>query len=152
MIEHIQSLSKEQERAVFSKRNILLTAIPGSGKTRSLINKLLFDYDPSILSKSIAITYTRRAANEIEYRLINQIGSVPKNIWVGTIHKFCLEFIIRSYGSYSEHFSNKFQIIGEQDQQNLINKLKNKHKVHSFDNIDFTLNINGKPNEKNNIE
>src|SRR5690554_6536523 len=86
---HTQTLSEEQTNAVFSNKNVLLTAIPGSGKTRTLINKVLYEYSPDKLEKSIAITYTRRAADEIEDRIVNQIGDMPENIWVGTIHKFC---------------------------------------------------------------
>ena len=37
----LQKLSDEQKNAIMSDNNILLTAIPGSGKTRTLTNKVL---------------------------------------------------------------------------------------------------------------
>ena len=40
---YLQKLSEEQYNAIISDKKILLTAIPGSGKTRTLTNKILFE-------------------------------------------------------------------------------------------------------------
>lgn len=148
MKEYIQSLSSEQLLAVTHRGNVLVTAIPGSGKTRTLINKIVYEYNNESSNIIVAITFTRRAADEVEDRIREQIGEIPSNIWVGTIHKFCLDFIVRGYGSYSKNFSKNFQIISEPDQEKIKNKLKEKYKVGNFTPIDYTLNIFGGPNEK----
>lgn len=149
MKEFIQSLNKEQFEAITSPDSILLTAIPGSGKTRSLINKVIFEYDENDNRFIVAITYTRRAANEIEDRIQEQLGFMPSNIWIGTIHKFCLEFIVRGYGSYSNYFSKNFQIISEPDQKKIKQELRKKYNISDpYLSIDFTLDIKGNPNEK----
>lgn len=147
-IRYLQKLSEEQYNAVKSEDNILLTAIPGSGKTRTLTNKILYEYSEEEYKKIIAITYTNRASEEMEERIISQIGIIPNNIWIGTIHKFCLEFILRKYSSYSEFLSKPFKIMGEDDDDNLKLELRRKYNVKKFDQIDYTLSIDGIPNEK----
>ena len=48
----------------------------------------------------VAITYTHRAADEIQER-IEDLGVDTSGLWIGTIHAFCLEWILKPYGIYS---------------------------------------------------
>lgn len=145
---YLQKLSDNQLEAIKNKNNVLLTAIPGSGKTRTLTNKILYEYEELEYKKIVAITYTNRAAEEMNERIINQLGIIPNNIWIGTIHKFCLEFILRKYSSRSKYLSKPFSILGEDDDDKLKEELKEKYEVYRFDNIDYSLSIDGTPNEK----
>jgi len=88
-------LNKLQEKSVFDiKENALVTASPGSGKTRTLIARAMYKLEDIPKYKTIAlITYTNAAADEISSRLINQ-----NNLFIGTIHRYCLDFILRPYG------------------------------------------------------
>lgn len=142
----LQKLSDEQKDAVFDENNILLTAIPGSGKTRTLTNKVLKELQEEKDGMVIAITYTRRAANEIKERIHEILGEIPKKTWIGTIHSFCLEFVIRKYGSFSETISKPFTIIGDDDRDKIIKDLKCKYNINEYAKIDMTLDIDGKPN------
>ena len=142
----LQKLSIEQKEAIFDNNNILLTAIPGSGKTRTLTNKVLKELQEEKDGMVIAITYTRRAANEIKERIYEILGEIPKKTWIGTIHSFCLEFIIRKYGSFSETISKPFKIIGDDDRDKILKGLKTKYNINEYAKIDMTLDINGKPN------
>lgn len=146
-INYLQKLSEEQYNAIIRDGNILLTAIPGSGKTRTLTNKVLYEYYDEEYKKIIAITYTNRASEEMEERIISQIGTIPTNIWIGTIHRFCLEFILRKYSRYSEFLSKPFGILGEDDDSKLISELEEKYNVDLYSKIDYSLSINGIPNE-----
>ena len=80
----------------------LLTACPGSGKTRTLTHRLAYQVLRDQASKKIkiAITYTNRAAEEITNRL-EGMNIDQSSIWAGTIHQFCMHFIIRPYAMYS---------------------------------------------------
>ena len=88
-------LNAKQKKAVFDfSGNILISASPGSGKTRTLVARAIHKLDILPKFKSIAlITYTNAAADEIASRLITE-----KNVFIGTIHSFCLEYILRPFG------------------------------------------------------
>jgi superfamily I DNA/RNA helicase len=74
--------------------NTIVSASPGTGKTKTLIARAQRKLEFIPKYKSLAlITYTNAAADEISSRLY----STDKNIFIGTIHRFCLEFILRPF-------------------------------------------------------
>lgn len=146
----LQKLSKKQTEAIEEPSNVLLIAIPGSGKTRTLTNKILYEYDENDSRLIVAITYTNRAVDEMRERIFNQLGTIPNNIWIGTIHKFCLDFVIRKYSRFSETLSRPFTIIGEKDSKDLKEKLLTKYGLKNDNYIDYTLDVFGKVKEKYN--
>ena len=82
----LEALSPEQQIACSTPNNILLTACPGSGKTRTLTHRLAYQVlrDPASKKIKIAITYTNRAAEEITNRL-EGMNIDQSSIWAGTI-------------------------------------------------------------------
>lgn len=88
-------LNDLQKKAAFEiNGNTILSASPGSGKTKTLISRAEHKLDSLPNKKTIAlITYTNSAADEIASRLVSQYP-----IFIGTIHRFCLEFILRPFG------------------------------------------------------
>ncbi len=87
-------LNAKQKRAVYEfKGSCLITASPGSGKTRTLVARGINKLESLPKHKSIAlITYTNAGADEIASRLITE-----KPVFIGTIHSFCLEYILRPF-------------------------------------------------------
>lgn len=120
----LSDLNPKQKEICISDKNLILTACPGSGKTRTLTYRLA--YLSTIYSASnklnIAITYTNRASEEIKNRLLN-FNIDLKNVWAGTIHQFCLEFIIRPYSMYSKRISRGYRIIDEYVQNRYANEI-----------------------------
>ena len=110
----LDKLNPQQRQVCVNEGNILLKACPGSGKTRTLTYKLAYSVQKYITSKklNIAITYTNRAADEIKERL-EKIDIPEDKVWVGTIHQFCLEFIIRPYTMYNERLRKGYHIIDD---------------------------------------
>lgn len=110
----LDKLNPQQRQVCINEGNILLKACPGSGKTRTLTYKLAYSVQKYITSKklNIAITYTNRAADEIKERL-EKIDIPEDKVWVGTIHQFCLEFIIRPYTMYNERLRKGYHIIDD---------------------------------------
>lgn len=94
-------LTDEQREAVREDGNLLLTACPGSGKTRTLIAKAVREIEGLRGSprRVCCITYTNSAAQEIEQRaaLEMQEGDAL-HLSVSTIHAFCLQEILRPHG------------------------------------------------------
>lgn len=89
-------LNKKQRQVVYEMPgNTIVSASPGSGKTKTLVARAQHKLETIPIHKSLAlITYTNAGADEISYRLTDQ----ENKVFVGTIHRFCLEFILRPFG------------------------------------------------------
>lgn len=120
----LDKLNSQQREVCINEGNILLQACPGSGKTRTLTYKLAYLVEKYVTSKklNIAITYTNRAADEIKERL-GKIDIAMDKVWVGTIHQFCIEFIIRPYTMYDERLRKGYHIIDEYVSKQYIDKV-----------------------------
>ena len=120
----LEQLNPQQKKVCIEDSNILLKACPGSGKTRTLIYKLAYIIKKYELSKkiNIAITYTNRAADEIRERL-EKMDIPEEKVWVGTIHQFCLEFIIRPYTMYHNRLKKGYHIIDEYVQSQYVDEI-----------------------------
>lgn len=107
-------LNHEQREAVDCDGDVVVTACPGSGKTRVLTARIIRGLDAleSTRERVAALTFTNRAADEIRERL-DQEG-VPTNcLWTGTIHSFALEWILRPYAPYAETIRCGFTVADE---------------------------------------
>lgn len=83
-----QKVSKELEG------NTIVSASPGTGKTKALVARAVKKLItlPSHCSLAL-ITYTNAAADEID----NRMNCDSTVVFVGTIHRFCLEYILRPF-------------------------------------------------------
>lgn len=108
------SLTDEQKKAIDHQSNLLLSACPGSGKTRVILAKLLTLADTVVGSPQFigCITYTNAAVDEIEKRL-RTYGSqaIADKCEISTIHSFCLNFILRPYAWLIPEIPRAFRVI-----------------------------------------
>jgi len=120
-------LNIEQISAVLEKKSVLLMSCPGSGKTRTLTYKIAYELSTLGNKKKfiIAITYTNRAADEVKER-IELLGVNTKQLWIGTIHAFCLEWILHPYSQYSNRLKYGFRVINSYDTEKIISNLCEK--------------------------
>ena len=88
-----EALTPEQERAVGAGPGpVLVLAGPGTGKTRTLIARILHLLDEGIGSRRIlAVTFTRRAASEMDARLSAALASGSPLPRTDTLHALALE-------------------------------------------------------------
>ncbi|WP_334032182.1 ATP-dependent helicase [Burkholderia orbicola] len=117
-------LNDEQSEAVRDENSVFLVACPGSGKTRTLTYKIAYELS-RLQSKRqfiVALTYTHRAADEIHER-IEGLGVDTSQLWIGTIHSFCLEWILKPYGIYEPALAHGFRIMDGHEQENLLEEL-----------------------------
>lgn len=132
-----EDLNQEQSDAIIDEGNILLIACPGSGKTRTLTYKIAYELSKLNSSKQyiIAITYTHRAAEEIQER-IELLGVKTTQLWIGTIHSFCMEWIIRPYHIYNENLRFGYRIMNSHESEDLLTELcapYSKQKISHYD-------------------
>ncbi len=144
----LAGLNSKQRDAVLQEGNVLLTACPGSGKTRVLTYKIAHELQFIEDTKKIivALTFTNRAADEIKRRLI-KMDLDPSQVWSGTIHSFSLEWILRPYSSEIEELKKGFSIADEYKSSEILKELKESYGLGFFDEINTRLNKDGSINE-----
>jgi len=149
----LRGLNPQQIAAITESGNVLLTACPGSGKTRALTYKIAYELERLTSQKKIiiAVTFTNRAADEIKKRIRN-LNTDDSNLWAGTIHSFCLEWIIRPYMCYSKELKNGFSIADEFYSENLIDNLKKEYGLNYWTEISTRYLTSGELDEIENIE
>jgi DNA helicase II / ATP-dependent DNA helicase PcrA len=92
----------EQWTAFESKGNCVTLAGPGSGKTKVLTAKLARMLLEDVRSPrgAACVTFNNECARELERRLALLGMADRPNVFVGTLHSFCLRFVIRSLGRF----------------------------------------------------
>jgi DNA helicase II / ATP-dependent DNA helicase PcrA len=74
----------------------LLQAGPGTGKTRTLVKRVVSLVDEGIDPGTILVlTFSNRAAGELLERTTAAVPDAAPNIWIGTFHAFGLDLIRR---------------------------------------------------------
>ena len=117
------SLTPQQEKAIqYIDTPLLIVAAPGTGKTRVIIQKIIYlvdelGYDPNRLLVS---TFTIKAANELKERLRVNLGDKVENMQISTIHSFCRTMLETFPEQLS--FGNLFEVMDELDQFLFVNK------------------------------
>lgn len=131
--------------------NIIISAGAGSGKTHILTKKFLHEVENNRSHyKLAAITFTRKAANEI----MQKLGRNLEGHFVGTIDSFVDNEIIRPFikDAFGNDYSNEFEVVYSDDYKfNSFEKglfmLKNYHKLGTYKNdkknfkFELALNI-----------
>jgi len=102
---------------------VLIFAGAGSGKTRVLTHRIAYILGDLRVApeRILAVTFTNKAAGEMKLRLERMVGSVARDIWVGTFHSVCVR-ILRRNGSRIGIAPN-FAIIDDTDQRQLVKEI-----------------------------
>ncbi|MEL3971172.1 ATP-dependent helicase [Rossellomorea oryzaecorticis] len=139
-----EGLNPEQIEAVTTEKNTLVIACPGSGKTRVLTSKIAYELDRMKTKKKfiVALTFTNRAAEEIQKRL-DEMGIPQDQLWAGTIHSFCYQWIIKPYSCYEPDLVNGFSIIDDTKKEKILSEMKLKRSLPVWGEISTSLNRMG---------
>lgn len=91
--------NKGQWRAYKSRSNCVVLAGPGSGKTKTLTIKLaqMIATDVRYPRKLACITYSNECVLELMRRLKKLGIDERRNIFIGTVHSFCLQNLVLPY-------------------------------------------------------
>lgn len=125
------NLNPEQQQAVDHVDGpCIVTAVPGSGKTRTLTARVvsLIKHGASP-SNILCLTFTNKAANEMRERVAAEVGGLADSIWISTFHSFFLA-VLRKYGG-EIGLSPGFSVYGDGDQRELIEKLARMHEYET---------------------
>ncbi|BDB27318.1 ATP-dependent helicase [Cupriavidus sp. P-10] len=138
-----RDLNEEQAAAVREESSVFLIACPGSGKTRTLTYKIAYELSRRTDKRIVvAITYTHRAADEIQER-IEAMGVDTSGLWIGTIHSFCLEWIIKPYGVYLPELARGYRVLDRHDRELLLERLCAPYSGVSHWDCDYYFNESG---------
>ena len=124
MANYLDGLNEQQYAAVTAGNGpVLVVAGAGSGKTRVLTNRIAYLMDTmGVSSRQImAVTFTNKAAKEMQSRLSSLLGEDSYGLWVGTFHRICLR-ILRMEGE-AIGISPDFVIYDDADQRSLVKSL-----------------------------
>ena len=102
--------------AEFSGAPLLLEAGPGTGKTRTLVARIVHlvtqNVDPASI---VALTFSNKAAQELCDRVSTVLPEAATSIWTGTFHGFGLELIRKYHDHPRLGFSPDVAVIDKSD-------------------------------------
>jgi DNA helicase-2/ATP-dependent DNA helicase PcrA len=119
----LTGLNEQQQQAVTAGLGpILIMAGPGSGKTRVLTHRIAYLIGQMGVRpyNILAVTFTNKAAREMENRVLDLLGESARGVTLGTFHAICARILRRE----AEHlpFNANFVIFDEDDQLNLVKR------------------------------
>ncbi|OPA76067.1 DNA helicase PcrA [Paenibacillus selenitireducens] len=119
--EAVARLNPEQRKAVEATEGpLLIMAGAGSGKTRVLTHRIAY----LIATRKappwsiLAITFTNKAAREMQERVSKLVGPDGRDIWVSTFHSMCVRILRKDIERIG--FTSNFSILDSTDQLSVI--------------------------------
>jgi DNA helicase-2/ATP-dependent DNA helicase PcrA len=119
----LAELNPAQKEAVEAIEGpVLILAGPGSGKTRVIAHRVAYLIKVCGISphRIMAVTFTNKAAREMEERLRRLIGAALGDLTIGTFHAICARILRRDGRAIG--IDPRFVIYDEEDQLSLIKR------------------------------
>ncbi len=120
----INNLNENQRQAVTTTEGpLLILAGAGSGKTKVLTTRIAYLIEEKNVSpyNILAITFTNKAAKEMQSRVINLVGEYAKNMQVSTFHSFGLRLLRENYDKLG--YDRNFVIMDSDDSLTVVKKI-----------------------------
>ena len=121
------TLNKEQLEAIQTVEGpVMVFAGAGTGKTRTLISRIIYMIKEHHIAPYhiLAITFTKKATNEMRERLQHEIGNEASLVHISTIHSLCATILRKNANVIG--FARNFEIIDEEDQLKAMNEIYKK--------------------------
>ncbi|WP_394805406.1 ATP-dependent helicase [Kordiimonas aestuarii] len=121
---YLNGLNAPQRDAVLATEGpVLVLAGAGTGKTRVLTTRLghLMAMGHAAPWNILAVTFTNKAAKEMQERVARVLGRPVEGMWIGTFHSVCVR-ILRKHAELVGLKSN-FTILDTDDQIRLLKQL-----------------------------
>jgi len=120
----LDNLNPEQHSAVtLPAESALILAGAGSGKTRVLTTRIAWLIQTGQISPGglMAVTFTNKAAKEMQARLSAMLPVNTRSMWIGTFHGLCNRLLRAHFRDAS--LPQTFQILDSQDQLAMVKRI-----------------------------
>ena len=119
-------LNPQQQEAVSNRKGAcLVVSVPGSGKTRVIVERTTSMIREGIPPhRIVSLTFTNKAAGEMKERVSKSLGASSPRMFMGTFHSLC-SHILRKFASECGIYP-KFTIMDESDQTTLMKKISKR--------------------------
>ena len=120
----LDHLNEPQRAAVtLPAEHALILAGAGSGKTRVLTTRIAWLLSNGLARPHniLAVTFTNKAAKEMQTRLAAMLPINVKNLWIGTFHGLCNRLLRAHYQDAG--LPQSFQILDSADQLSAVKRL-----------------------------
>ena len=127
---YLDSLNEAQREAVEAVEGpVLVLAGAGTGKTRVLTTRLAHILMQGKASpwETLAVTFTNRAAREMQQRVGMLLGRETEGWWIGTFHALGARILRRHAEAVG--LKSSFTIIDQDDQVRLLKQLVEAHNI-----------------------
>lgn len=116
----LEGLNPAQREAVIHYNTpSLIIAGAGSGKTRVLTSRIAYMLEQGVRAENIlALTFTKKAANEMRERIDSMVGTAARRINMGTFHSIFARILRENAEAIG--FKREFTIYETTDSKNLI--------------------------------
>ena len=120
----LEGLNKDQRAAVEKVEGpVIVFAGAGTGKTRTLTTRIAYmitekDINPKNI---LAITFTKKATNEMRERVMKLSGANAKYVTISTIHAFCARILRQTISKIG--YGLNFEIVDEEDVNKIISDI-----------------------------
>lgn len=103
------ALNEEQQAACEAAGAVLVTAGPGTGKTRTLISWITHCIQERNAKPDeiLAVTFTNKAADEMRERLVLLLEDRSRGITLGTFHSICFALLQERYENLDKVYDAK---------------------------------------------
>ena len=127
---YLEGLNPNQYSAVTSQNRVLrLIAGAGSGKTRVLTTRIVYLIDKMHVApwKILGITFTNKAANEMNERVAKMLDSDQNGVWLSTIHSLCVRILRQEAEAIA--YPRNFTIADVDDQKSILKEAYRQYDI-----------------------
>ncbi|XID90899.1 DNA helicase PcrA [Paenibacillaceae bacterium WGS1546] len=120
---------RQKEAAVTTEGPLLIMAGAGSGKTRVLTHRVAYIISKRLAApwSILAITFTNKAAREMQERVSKLVGPSGRDIWVSTFHSMCVRILRKDIERIG--FGSNFSILDSTDQLSVIRNVMKDNNI-----------------------
>ncbi len=122
--ELLEGMNDKQALAVKTTEGpLLVMAGAGSGKTRVLTHRVayLIEHNGVLPWNILAITFTNKAAKEMQERVGKLLGESARDVWVSTFHALCVRILRRDIEKIG--YNRAFTIADTSEQRTLMKRI-----------------------------